>query len=52
MKSVKLAKRNQNLMRYAMKYPKMSYAALGRVFKLSRERVRQIFNEYNSIGGI
>jgi len=34
--------RNQRLIEYKQKYPKMSYAALGRVFKLSRERVRQL----------
>lgn len=33
-----------NLVKYHQKYPTMSYAALGRVFKLSRERVRQILS--------
>ena len=33
-----------NLLMYHEKYPKMSNAALGRVFKLTRERVRQILN--------
>jgi len=37
--------RNQKLLEYKQKYPKMTNAALGRVFKLSRERVRQILGE-------
>jgi len=34
------------LIAYYEKYPHMSYAALGRVFKISRERVRQIITEH------
>jgi len=44
MKSVKVAKRNEKLREYYRKHPGMSYAALGRVFKLSRERIRQILS--------
>ena len=40
----KNAKRG-NLVLYYERYPTMSYAALGRVFKLSRERVRQILTK-------
>ena len=42
MKSVKVTKRNEKLKAYYRKHPGMSYAALGRVFKLTRERIRQI----------
>jgi len=35
--------RNRRLIKYRQKYPQMNNAALGRIFKLSRERVRQIF---------
>ena len=45
MNSVKVKNRNQKLLEYKQKYPKMTNAALGRVFKLSRERVRQILGE-------
>lgn len=45
MVSIKVARRNEKLKAYASRYPKMSYAALGRVFKLTRERVRQLLSE-------
>jgi|TARA_Y100000310_G_scaffold220623_1_gene222170 DNA-directed RNA polymerase sigma subunit (sigma70/sigma32) len=45
MKTVKKEKRNQNLRDYHKKYPDMTYADLGRVFKLSRERIRQLLQE-------
>ena len=34
----------RNLINYYRKYPNISYAALGRIFKLSRERVRQLLS--------
>jgi len=37
--------RNQRLIAHKQKHPKMTNAALGNLFKLSRERVRQILKE-------
>jgi len=45
MKSVKTINRDEKLRGYSQRHPDMSYAALGRVFKITRERVRQILSE-------
>jgi DNA-directed RNA polymerase sigma subunit (sigma70/sigma32) len=44
----KVKERNQRLIEHKRKHPRMTNAALGRVFKLSRERVRQILCEANN----
>jgi len=38
-------KKSESLREYYRKRPNMTYAALGRVFHITRERVRQILNE-------
>ena len=40
-------KKNINLIQYSEEHPGMSMAAIVRVFKISRERVRQIIKRYN-----
>jgi 5-methylcytosine-specific restriction endonuclease McrA len=44
--STQKIERNKSLVEYYNKHPQISYAALGRIFKLSRERVRQILSKY------
>ena len=38
----KIRRRDKRIYAYYLAHPKVSYAAIGRMYKLTRERVRQI----------